>query len=184
MQDAFSRTATNVTNLEELCAWLWSTTFWNRKIARVLFADDKLGLEKFMPIIHGLTQYLDSNRISQNLVTWRGSKLTDRQFEVFDVGKVYQVPSFIATSVDKRVAQAFASWGSGKIICFEVPKGSHAADISKHSNHQVEEEILLDSYTWLKVINKTENVLYLRVLERFVRAGGTHSFGDVPTMFI
>jgi len=142
-------------NVAEKCVQLWTAASpLYRRLTKMLVYDVYDELEKFMPIIRGITKCIvaPSDRYRE---TYRGSKILMQQFETMEVGATYRIAQILATSESKETASSFVE-GDQVIVTFKIPKGCwNAAPIAKYSQFD-EAEVLLPPYTAIKVTKKSK----------------------------
>jgi hypothetical protein len=143
-------------SVAEKCVQLWTAASpLYRRLTKMLVYDRYDELQKFMPIIRGITKCIvrPTDRYRE---TYRGSKILMQQFETMKVGSTYRIAQILATSESKETAGSFAE-GDQVMVTFKIPKGCwNAAPIAKYSEFENEAEVLFPPYTAIKVTKKSK----------------------------
>eukprot|EP00586_Coscinodiscus_wailesii_P008995 CAMPEP_0172522810 /NCGR_PEP_ID=MMETSP1066-20121228/293327_1 /TAXON_ID=671091 /ORGANISM="Coscinodiscus wailesii, Strain CCMP2513" /LENGTH=229 /DNA_ID=CAMNT_0013305843 /DNA_START=220 /DNA_END=909 /DNA_ORIENTATION=- len=125
--------------------------------------DDEETLSAFMPFIRALNSQLVCQNVPE-MVTYRGSKMSWEDNQMFEVGQIYRIPYYVATSLNRDVATCFkkSTW----VWEFHIPRGCpNARNVSDISTFQEEQEVLLPPYTCVRVREKTESSIIVDVLD-------------------
>eukprot|EP01084_Bolivina_argentea_P307315 531146_1 len=140
------------------CIFLWTLESNNiyHAINKALNNDLYYELQKWIPIIHGITSYV-TTPTQQSYTTFRGSKIVGEQFAKWEIGEVYRMPQIVATSTASSVADRFIKHDNGFKVIYKINKGCcNAKSVDAFSACQGEEEILLSPYTAVKCIGKSQ----------------------------
>eukprot|EP01084_Bolivina_argentea_P289790 497683_1 len=178
LKHKFDRIKYDQKRIGEICVRLW--TFPGelyKDINDALYTDNKNKIIKYLPIIRGINLVL-VKPTNKQMITYRGSKMTDTQFERYKIGFIFRCPAIGATSTSKTKARSFKS---KYMIKFIIPRNCwNAANISKYSQFPNEKEILLPSYTAFKVLNIDINrkQIMVQVLDNKIIST------NVPSVFI
>ena len=132
--------------------------------------DSKNQPKKCVEFINRLSSIINSNKIENNVITFRG--ISDSAYDKLvskgmKIGSEIKCSRFTSTSKNIAVAYDFAITNQKNkdskinIIKCEIPKGTPAMDMTKHLNsNYYEEEILLNTGQQFKIENIEENDKY------------------------
>jgi hypothetical protein len=145
-----------------ICVWTSNDIFY-KACNRVLVQEDE-PLERWILMIRVLCNYLTrpSHTLSENLQTWRGSKLTRTQTSLLKPGVVIRPPMFVSTSLSPAIA---ASLAHGPIVRFNIPAGCRNACLVSNHSAYAEEEVLLPPYTPIRVTYASADEIRVDVLD-------------------
>ena len=129
----------------------------------ILINDNNLNdLKSWMPFIRALNNELNCQNPSK-MITYRGSRMSLKDINIFKKGYIYRIPYYVATTKDKNVA---TNWnGHTYIIEYHIKQGCPNAQLLKLSAFEYEKEVLLPPYSALKVIDKTDKKMIVQVLD-------------------
>eukprot|EP01084_Bolivina_argentea_P133024 234747_1 len=137
---------------QRIAVWLWSleggqdTANLYKILNEALYCDNYDDLERFMPLIHGLNQYLVKEN-KHKLTTYRGSQMSEQHFENIKrlKGSIIRCPAIAASSESVDKAREFKS---NYMIQFDIPEGIwNASSVSEHSQFKDEKEVLFPPYS-------------------------------------
>ena len=159
--------------IPEKCVRIWTLqSVVYPTLTQALYQDNKYQIKKYIALIRGINKYL-VKPTTKEYITYRGSHMTDKQFNVYKAGNVYRAPSFGATSENESVAKGFSNKYSLK---FRIPKNCwNAAPISHLSKFPNEKEVLLPAYTAFKVLTVSNNRIEVQVLDNRAAGYGVES---------
>lgn len=122
-----------------------------------------------------IREKLNDIRTEEDTKVWRGTRISEafRLMKLFDetdltnlVGKTIPGVTFQCTSWDLEIAKFFLQKNGGILYEIEVPKGSSAIAIARHSNFPHECEILLScdaTYTIIDVRQEKNGPTFIKV---------------------
>eukprot|EP01083_Nonionella_stella_P023922 66174_1 len=150
-------------SIEQKCVRLWTLESpIYHELTRSLYTDDEQKIQKYLPIIRGINTFLVSPT-KRDMITYRGSHMSNKQFSAYQVSNIYRSPSIGATTMDKKITKYFSN---NIIITFRINKNCwNAASIAEYSVYPHEQEVLLPPYTAFKVLSKTKDSLEVQVLD-------------------
>ena len=91
----------------------------------------------------------------EEMATYRGSKMSAADLRMFREGEVYRLPTYVATSKEKRTALAFAKHYLHE---FRIPKGCmNVGYLEPKTQIKGEEEVLLPPYTAVRILHIAED---------------------------
>ena len=121
LKDLFNVTSTSTSELDKirehaLRIWTSDKRLQDRELCSILNEairnDDVELLPHAMVIVKALNQHLITRHqpraVDDNMLLYRGAGLPDVHRSFFTVGKVFRVPMFMATSVNRKVAMRFS----------------------------------------------------------------------------
>jgi len=121
------------------------------QINEALISDDENLLKKYMPLIRAINKYI-VHPMEKKMNSYRGSQLTQKQFEAYVPNKVYRSPMYVSSSTDREAAISFKAKKLTTLITYNIPKGVYnGREISKFSFFPHEKELLFPPYTAFKV---------------------------------
>jgi len=143
-----------------------------------VIADDVRALRPLIPIARVLTSIITDSSLPHEVTTYRGSRMSVEQFEALLVGREYRVAMFVASSVQLRVAQRFASDGAGIIVEFRIPTACcNAGFLGVEHLKQDECEFLMAPYSVVEIEKKTTHGTFWRLTVRVAKDKREHSLG-------
>lgn len=149
--------------VEEKCVRVWTMgSSIYPTLTQALYQDNEHIIKQYIALIRGINLFLVTPTL-RDYITYRGSHMSNKQFNVYKVGNIYRAPAFAATSENEGVAEGFKSVYS---IKFRIPKNCwNAAPISHVSACPGENEVLLPAYSAFKVLSKSNNRIEVQVLD-------------------
>eukprot|EP00747_Dinoflagellata_sp_TGD_P170183 gnl/TRDRNA2_/TRDRNA2_201097_c0_seq1.p1 gnl/TRDRNA2_/TRDRNA2_201097_c0~~gnl/TRDRNA2_/TRDRNA2_201097_c0_seq1.p1 ORF type:complete len:312 (+),score=56.58 gnl/TRDRNA2_/TRDRNA2_201097_c0_seq1:390-1325(+) len=124
--------------------------------------DDESDLRCLMPLLRALTLHISWNPLSlpstsSVLQTFRGSMLSQAQYDAVEEGSTYRIAMFAASSVSLRIARTFRRGDSTVMVKFQIPSSCvNAGRINiKYKKNLDEREYLLPPYTVVVLKSKT-----------------------------
>ncbi|MCJ1405882.1 hypothetical protein MMC11_009112 [Xylographa trunciseda] len=133
-------------------------------LSSALVSDDESRLQPWMSLMCLTKQFAFEHPTTEDIWTYRGSKISDTQFEALRVHAVYRDPKFVSTSISRDIAEKFQE----TYMCeYKIRRGCTNAVAVKFSRYTYEMEVLLPPYTPLLVIEKNakEKVVRLAVFD-------------------
>jgi len=142
------------------CWTLESPRFYGALKIAITYDTDEL--KHWIAFIRALTSALVL-QFPHEMITYRGSKMTQEDYNKLSVGQYFRIPYFVATSLSPSVAEIFKK--SPWCWEFHIPEGCpNACDISQYSAYD-EGEVLLPPYTLVKILSKTNSKIVVSVLD-------------------
>jgi hypothetical protein len=106
---------------------------------------------------------INASEVSSNLIVFRGTEA--KFYADWKVGEIYDIPSFVSTSVTKDVATGEFHKERKEPILIEVlvPKGTKGLYLGTNSSLDDEDELLLNRGLKYRVLQKTNNYMKLEI---------------------
>eukprot|EP01083_Nonionella_stella_P162855 535045_1 len=128
-------------------------------IQKSIINDDGDGLILSMKLIRGINNVITNYPTSKQVIGYRGSKMSGKEFQQFKVNQTKRVGMYVACSMNKQIAEHFIGRGN-VLITILIPKGCLNARIvpSPMSVYPDEVEILIPPYSLFKCVGKKRSV--------------------------
>lgn len=118
------------------------------------YPNDDLINEYFSNILSIYEAYHQSSSLSkENIITYRGTKETDKPLYNKMAGDYLIESGFLSTSINKEIAIQFSDKEYGNVYIFYLPKETPLLYLTKVSTHKNEDEILLPLGSVFKIIS-------------------------------
>jgi len=118
-----------------------------------IMEDDKILLNKYMPIIRGINLYLN-RKPCKSLIGGNHVQMSLSMFESISVGQIYRTHHYVSCQMLKKNDKKILETNTTLIIYFIDKECWNGKDISQHSAYPEHKEILLPPYTSLQVAKK------------------------------
>jgi len=147
--------------------------------------DDATSLRAMMPLARLLNAVLVKYAAPTDVISYRGSSMTTEQYQDIQVGCTYRVAMFVASSVDRGVAERFVVFEPGRIMVeLWIPRRCHNAGyLGVEFWKENEREFLMPPYTVVEAVKKDVAGPYRRLVVRVAYDNKEHDV-DMPSILL
>jgi hypothetical protein len=107
----------------------------------------------------------EETRIRQDIVVWRGSKLTHAQVQALKPGAIIRPPMFVATTPQRSQAVQFIGRDGYIVMCTIAAGCPNAARVQHISTFAQEEEVLIPPYSPFRILSINGNQINCELLD-------------------